>query len=71
MSKLRVKILEEVLMNENNDESDKFNRSGIYQLTCPDGGKQYIGQTDRLFRKWYNEPLQSFKYLNSNSTFAK
>lgn len=71
ISKLSVDILEEVLVNKNNGERDKFNRNGIYQLTCPDGGKQDIGQTGRLFRKRYNEPLQPFKYLNSNSTFTK
>lgn len=71
MSNLSVDISEEILMNRNNGESDKFNRSGIYQLTCSGGGKQYIGQTGSLFRKGYNEHLYFFKCLNSNSTFAK
>jgi hypothetical protein len=39
MSKLSVDISEEILVNENNGESDKFNVSGIYHITCPEGGK--------------------------------
>ena len=57
MSNLSVDISEEILANKNNGESDKFNRSGIYQLTCPDGGKKHTGQTGRSFRKRYNEHL--------------
>jgi len=43
MSNLSVHISEEFLAYKNN----KFNRSSIYQLTFPDGGKKYIGQTSR------------------------
>jgi hypothetical protein len=28
---------------------DNLNNSGIYQLTCPDCNKKYIGQTGRSF----------------------
>ena len=47
MSNLSVDISEEFLAYKNNAESNKFNRSGIYQLTCTDGWKKYIGQTRR------------------------
>jgi hypothetical protein len=50
---------------------DKFDRSCIYQLTCPDCSEKYTGQDGRSFRKRYKEHLQSFKYRNSNLIFAK
>jgi hypothetical protein len=37
----------------------------------PHCGKKYIGQIGRSIRRRSNEHLQSFKYPNSNSTFAK
>ena len=43
----------------------KFNSSGIYQLNCQNCGKKYTGQTGGSFHR------RSFKYRNSNSTFAK
>ena len=43
----------------------------IWQFTCPDCGKKCTGQNGRSFHKWYNEHLQSFKYQNSNLTFAE
>ena len=45
MSNLSVDISEEIAVNKNYGESDKFNRSDIYQLTCPDDRKKYTGQT--------------------------
>jgi hypothetical protein len=57
MLNLSVDISEENLVNKNNGESYKFNRSSIYQLTCPDGSKKYTGQTGRSFHKRYNEHL--------------
>jgi hypothetical protein len=51
--------------------TDKYDRGGIYQLTCPDCREKYTGRTGRSFRTRYTEHLQSFQYRNSNSIFAK
>jgi len=51
--------------------SDKFTQSGACKLTCPDGGKAYIGQTGRDFTSRYNEHKRSFRNNTSTSKFAK
>jgi hypothetical protein len=63
--------IEKMLACRNRSETDQFSRSGICCLMCADCGQEYSGQTGRTFRKRYNEHLQSCKYQNSNSTFAK
>lgn len=63
--------IEKILACRNRSETNHFSRSGIYCLMCADCGQKYIGQTGRIFRKRYNEHLQTCKYQNSNSTFAK
>jgi hypothetical protein len=50
---------------------DNLNKSGIYQLTCPDCSMKYIGQTGRSFRKRYQEHLRDYKYRTGNSKFAQ
>lgn len=45
------------------DES-KYNRSGIYQLPCPDCEKKYTGQTGRSFRERYKE---HFRFITTLS----
>jgi hypothetical protein len=50
---------------------EKFSRSGVHQLTHPECGKKYAGQTGRLFHKRHDEHLQYFKYWKLNSAFAK
>jgi hypothetical protein len=32
-------------LSNNTHHEDKFTRSGVYKLTCPDSGKAYVGQT--------------------------
>jgi hypothetical protein len=39
---------------------DKSDRSGVYQLACPDCIEKYTGQTGRSFSNRYKEHLQSF-----------
>jgi len=41
---------------------EKFSRSGVHQLTHPEGGKKYAGQTGRSFDKRHNEHLQYFTH---------
>jgi hypothetical protein len=50
---------------------EKCNRNGVHQLTCPERGKKYAGQTGRSFHKSCNEHLQFLKYWKLNSAFAK
>jgi len=33
------------------DKVDKFRKSGVYQLTCPDYKKKHAGQTGRSLQK--------------------
>ena len=63
--------IQNILAYKNMRAMDKCDRSDIYQLTCPDCREKDTGQTGRSFRKRYTEHLQSFKYRNSNSIFAK
>lgn len=55
----------------NSSKIEKLSTSGIYQLTRRDCGKKYTGMIGIAFRKRYNELLQSYKYQNPKSTFAK
>ena len=51
--------------------SAKYNKSGIYQLTCPEFNLQYIGQTGRSFFTRYREHFRDYKYGNGNSKYAQ
>ena len=62
----------ELLQHDNNpNNTDQFTKSGIYQLTCPDCNKKYIGQKGSSFQMRYCEHLRDFKYQNGNSKFAQ
>jgi hypothetical protein len=37
-----------------------YDSSGIYQLTCPDCSKRYIGQTGRLFSTRFKEHFREY-----------
>jgi hypothetical protein len=50
----------------NSSKIEKLSTSGIYHLTRPDFGKKNTGRIGILFRKRYNEHLQSFKHQNPN-----
>ena len=47
--------------------SDKFHESGIYQLTCKDCNKKYIGQNGRRFHTRFREHFNDFKHGNGCS----
>jgi len=59
------------LLTRNTHHRDKFTRSGVYKLTCPDCGKAYIGQTGREFASRYNEHKRSFLHNTHTSKFAE
>jgi hypothetical protein len=50
---------------------EQFDNSGIYQLTCPDCHKKYIGQSGRLFQVRFSELLSDYKHNNNKSKFAQ
>ena len=43
----------------------------MYQLTCKDCKKIYIGQTGQHFHKRFKEHFNDFKYGNGNSKFTQ
>jgi transposase-like protein len=49
---------------------DQYNKIGIYQLTCPDCEKKYVGQTGRPFCTRFSEHLRDYKYQTPKSKFA-
>ena len=49
----------------------KYNKNGVYQLTCPDCKMKYTGQTGRPFRVRYQAHIWDFKYNNGRSKFAQ
>ena len=46
---------------------DKYERNGVYQLECPSCNKKYIGQTGVRFREHYND----YKYGQNKSKFVQ
>ena len=50
---------------------DKYENSGIFQLTCPTCNMKYTGQTGRSFRIRFQEHLRDFKHGNGKSSFAQ
>ena len=60
-----------LLTPNNTSTSDKFNKSGIYQLTCLDCNMKYIGQTGRSIYTRYCEHFRDFKHANGNSKYAQ
>jgi hypothetical protein len=60
------------LVNKHNTtQQDKYSKSGIYKLTCPDCSKVYVGQTGRSFYTRYDEHKRAFRYNTSQSKYAK
>ena len=50
---------------------NKYEKSGVYQLTCPECKMKYTGQTERPFKVRFQEHLRDFKYNNNRSKFAQ
>src|SRR5215475_5775315 len=50
------------LLRENNDNQDsKYDKNGVYQLTCTECKKKYTGQTGRPFHVRYKEHARNYK----------
>jgi len=52
-------------------KSDKFDKSWVYQLTCPKFQKKYVGQTSRQFHVRFREHYRDYKYASNESKFAQ
>jgi len=63
--------LEKLLTKKHHPLKDKYENSGIYQLTCPTYSKKYTGQTRRFFRTRFQEHLQDFRHGNGKSSFTQ
>jgi hypothetical protein len=63
--------IEKLLTTKQKQERNKYDKSGIYQLTCPTCDKKYIGQTDTPFKTRFQEHLRDFKHNNRISKFAQ
>jgi len=60
-----------LLVHNKNTNFNKFNKCGVYQLTCPDCNRKYIGQSNKPFHIRLQDHFQDFKYRNRKSTFAQ
>jgi hypothetical protein len=64
--------IERRLATKQGTDQNKYNKSGIYQLTCPDCKMRYTGRTGRpFFKTRFQEHLRDFKYGNNRSKFAQ
>ena len=50
---------------------NKCDKSGVYQLTCPECKMKYTGETGRPFKVRFQEHARDFKYNNNRSKFAQ
>jgi hypothetical protein len=51
-------------------QTDKYSRSGIYQMKCMDCPIKYIGQTGRTFSTRYKEHIHGIRSNNSNTEYS-
>ena len=63
--------LEEFLRYNVTRETNKYERSGIYQLNCPTCDRKYIGQTGIPFHARFREHQHDYKYMCRKSKFAQ
>jgi len=49
----------------------KYDKSGVYQLTCPHCKMTYTRQTGRPFKTRFQEHMRNLKYNNRRSTFIQ
>jgi predicted transcriptional regulator len=59
------------LLQHNNTQRDKYTRSGVYKLTCPECQKAYVGQTGRDFYTRFKEHKRAFFHNTNHSKYAK
>ena len=60
-----------LLVRYKNTILNKFNKCRVYQLTCQDCNRKYIGQTGRPFYVIFQEHFRDFKHGNGKPKFAQ
>jgi hypothetical protein len=50
---------------------NKFDKKGVYQLTCPNCENKYREQKRKPFKVRFQEHLRDFKYGSNSSKFAQ
>ena len=63
--------ISKILTQKKDPNFNKFRISGVYQLTCHECNKKYIGQTGISFEKRFQEHLRDYKSRHGNSKFAQ
>jgi hypothetical protein len=63
--------IERLLSTHCNLIQNKYDKYGIYQLTCPSCNKKYIGQTGGQFRIGFQEHFRDNKCMKNKSKFAQ
>jgi hypothetical protein len=63
--------IKRLLSTQNHTQKDKYEKSGVYKLTCPDCKKAYIGQTGRPFSVRFRENFRDYKHSKNKSKFAE
>jgi hypothetical protein len=63
--------IERCLATKHGIAQNKYDKSGIYQLTCPDCKKKYAGKTGRPFKIRFQKHLRDLKYGINKSKFAQ
>jgi hypothetical protein len=51
--------------------ADKYIRSGVYKLTCPNCKKAYVEQAGRSFAIQFNKHINAYKNNSHTSKYAK
>jgi hypothetical protein len=65
-----VVYLGKLLEMQKTPKPNKFDKNGVYQLTCPTCHKKYVGPTGR-FDVRFLEHYRDYKYTNNKSKFAQ
>jgi len=60
-----------LLTTRHHNNREKYDNSGIYQLTCPTCKKKYIRQNGGSFKTRFREHFRDFKQGNRKSSFAQ
>jgi hypothetical protein len=60
-----------LLSQKSNPKKNKFDCSGVYQLTCPDCKMKYVGEEGGSFHTRFSEHFRDFKYATQKSRFAQ
>jgi hypothetical protein len=56
--------IRKLLSQQSIPKQNKFDGSGIYQLTCPGCRMKYVGWTGRSFRTRFSEHFRNLEYAN-------